>query len=308
MNMHKLNLLFALASLPLVLQPSIGHCRPLEPVAIVDPANVTLDHISIEVTGKGAPIFLIPGLSSPRETWTGQVPELAKTHRVYLVQVNGFGGDAPGANLKPGILDGIVADLDGYIVRNRIKDAAIVGHSLGGLIGLMFAKAHPGDVSRLMIVDSLPYAGEIFLPGATVAAIEPQARMIRDQIAATYGSPANDAIAQSTANTLALKPDSRTKVKAWALAADPRVSAQALYEDMTTDLRSDLASIATPITLVFPWNDVRPTKVKADARYRGAYAKAPHVTFVDIGDAAHFAMLDQPEAFAAALKAFADGK
>ena len=46
-------------------------------------------------------------------------------------------------------------------------------------------------------------------------------------------------------------------------------------------------------------------KAQADALYKTAYAETPHVTFVDIGDAAHFVMLDQPEAFARAVDAFA---
>ena len=67
-----------------------------------------MSHISVVSIGKGTPVILIPGLSSPRTVWDGVVPGLAKTHRVYVVQVNGFAGDAPGANLSPGILDGIV--------------------------------------------------------------------------------------------------------------------------------------------------------------------------------------------------------
>ena len=49
-------------------------------------------------------------------------------------------------------------------------------------------------------------------------------------------------------------PKSRAKVKAWVKQADPRVTGEALYEDMTTDLRPDMAAIATPITLVYPWS------------------------------------------------------
>jgi pimeloyl-ACP methyl ester carboxylesterase len=266
-----------------------------------------MDRISIEVTGKGSPIFLIPGLASPRATWDGVVPELAKGHTVYLVQINGFGGDAPGANLTPGILDGVVAELDGYIVKNNIKGAAVVGHSLGGLVGLMFAKAHPDRLSRLMVVDSLPFYGMLFGPTATVAMVEPQGKAMRDQIAATYGKPANPVSAEGVANQLALKPESRAKVKAWVMAADPRVSGEAMYEDLTTDLRPDMAAIRTPITLVYPWNASVP-KPAADAMYKGAYSAAPNMTYVDVGDSAHFVMLDQPAAFAAALTAFAEGK
>ena len=282
----------------------------LMPIAILSPeqshaaAPVTqLPHISITTMGKGSPVILIPGLSSPRAVYDGVAPAIAEHHAVYLVQLNGFGGDAPGANTQPGVIDGAIADLDGYIAKHKLQGAAVVGHSLGGLIGLDLARRHPADVGKLMVIDSLPYVGDIFLPGATVAQIEPTAKAIRDKEIASYGKPADAAAATATANGLALKPDSRAKVTAWIKQADPRVTGEALYEDMTTDLRPDMAAIATPITLVYPWSDQLP-KDRADAFYKAEYAKAPHVTFVPVGDSAHFVMLDQPAAFQAALDAF----
>jgi pimeloyl-ACP methyl ester carboxylesterase len=80
------------------------------------------------------------------------------------------------------------------------------------------------------------------------------------------------------------------------MAADPRVTAQAMYEDMTTDLRPDVARFALPITLVYP--------APGDALYHAAFAKAPRVTYVPVAQAAHFVMLDQPAAFAKALDDF----
>ena len=297
-------ILFALAataSIPAILGPQPAH-------AAIAPANlIQMDHISVQVIGKGSPVILIPGLSSPRAVWDGVAPELAKSHTVYLVQVNGFGGDAPGANLQPGILDGMVADLHNLIDDRKLEDAAVVGHSMGGLVGLMLAKAHAGDVGKLMIVDSLPFVGEIFVPGATMAALEPQAKMFRDQMAGMYGKPVPDAVLQGIAANNALKPESQAKVIGWSRAADMRVAGQAMYEDMTTDLRADMGAITTPMTIVYPWSEARMPQVRADAFYRAQYAKAPHVTYAAVGDSGHFIMLDQPLAFAAALNAFLAG-
>ncbi|WP_029937282.1 alpha/beta fold hydrolase [Sphingomonas sp. UNC305MFCol5.2] len=297
-------ILFALAataSIPAILGPQPAY-------AAIAPANlIQMDHISVQVIGKGSPVILIPGLSSPRAVWDGVAPELAKSHTVYLVQVNGFGGDAPGANLQPGILDGMVADLHNLIADQKLEDAAVVGHSMGGLVGLMLAKAHAGDVGKLMIVDSLPFVGEIFVPGATMAALEPQAKMFRDQMAAMYGKPVPDAVLQGIAANNALKPESQAKVIGWSRAADMRVAGQAMYEDMTTDLRADMGAITTPMTIVYPWSEARMPQARADAFYRAQYAKAPHVTYAAVGDSGHFIMLDQPLAFAAALNAFLAG-
>ena len=73
----------------------------------------------------------------------------------------------------------------------------------------------------------------------------------------------------------------------------------------TASVRPDLASIKTPITLVYPWSAGGASKPIADQFYRAQFAAAGGgVTFVDIGDSGHFAMLDQPEAFAAAVRSF----
>jgi len=290
--------LLATASIPPILNAPAAH-------AVTAPANlIQMDHISVQVIGKGSPVILIPGLSSPRAVWDGVAPDLARSHTVYLVQVNGFGGEDPRGNLKPGILDGIVADLDRLVQDRKLKGAAVIGHSMGGLVGLMLAKAHPGDLSRLMIVDSLPFTAAIFMPNPTVAAIQPQAAAMRDQMVAGYGKPANEAGIQGTAAALALKPASRETVAGWMRAADGRVAGLAMYEDLTNDMREDLAAIQTPITLVYPWSAALP-KERAEPFYKAQYAKAPQVDFVDIGDAAHFVMLDQPEPFKAAVLAFA---
>ena len=303
--MNHFTLRFAVAVLaPLaILQPNIGHCATAAAAnAAPVSGEVRMDHISVIETGKGSPVILIPGLSSPRAVWDGVVPELARTHRVILVQVNGFAGDDAGANLKPGVLDGIVGDLHGYIAKHKLQGAAVVGHSMGGLVGLMLAKAQPGDVGKLMIVDSLPWFGVLFGPTATVAAVTPQAAAMRDGMAASYGKT-DAAAAQAMAARFALTPDARAKVAEWMAKTDMRVSAEAMYEDMTTDLRGDMGKIATPITMLYPTSTALP-KAMAEPLYAAAYKDAPHATLVGIPDSAHFIMLDQPALFLKALMAF----
>lgn len=266
------------------------------------PAEQRLAHVSIVSVGTGTPVVLIPGLSSPRAVWAGILPQLAARHRVLAVQVNGFAGDDPGANLKPGVIDGAVADIDEYLRAHKLTGARVIGHSLGGLIALDLAKTHPGDASAVMIVDALPYVGDVFLPGVAVAQVEPQARAMRDQIAATYGK-VDAAFAQRTGSTMAVTPAAQATIAGWVQKSDSRVSAEAMYEDMITDLRPDLASIKIPITLVYPTAGAVPTD-KADAFYRAEYAKAPNVTFVPVAASGHFVMLDRPKAFADAVAAF----
>jgi pimeloyl-ACP methyl ester carboxylesterase len=275
--------LIAAVALPLLLSNIAPAGAGTPPSTVVATAEQRMAHISIVTRGSGAPVILIPGLACPRAVFDGLSAELAKTHRVILVQVNGFGGDDPGANLAPGVLDGIVADLDTYITRNKLAGAAVIGHSMGGLVGMMLAKAHPADVGKLMIVDSLPYLAVLMAPpgvNPTPAMVAPQAAIMRDRVAANYGKPLSPEAAEAQTKGLALKPSSIATMKVWAAQADARVTGQAMYEDLTTDLRPALASLSTPITLIYPWNAGGPTKEMAEPFYRRQYADVRDIRYV----------------------------
>lgn len=279
------------------------------PVAVAAEAEVRMEHISVIKIGNGSPVVLIPGLSSPRDVWSQFAPALAERHTVYLVQINGFAGDESGRNVEPAALDGIVADLSRHLARDKAGSVRLVGHSLGGLVGLKFAHAHPAQVDRLMIVDALPYFPAILAPAGeppSVAAIEPIARSMKDRVAARHGKPVDAEALRTETARLALKPDSQAKIMQWAAAADPRVTAQLLYEDMTTDLRPMLVGIKAPITLVYPWSEKPFGRDRTLAFYQRQYAGTPSIHYVGVADAGHFVMLDQPDAFAKAIRDFAE--
>jgi pimeloyl-ACP methyl ester carboxylesterase len=249
-------------------------------------------------------VVLIPGLSTPRAVWDGIVPELAKSHRVLVVQVNGFGGDDPGANLQPGILDGIVGDLHAYVAKQKLGRVEVIGHSMGGLAALKYAGEEPADVSKVMIVDALPFFSVLTDPAATMDSIRPTAEMMRTKVASAYGKPVDPAMVEANVRSLALKPESLAPMRTWAAAADPRVTGEALYEDLTTDLRPQLRKIATPVTVIVPWSKDKFGEELTIAFYKHQYDGLANTNFVGIGDAGHFVMLDQPEAFSAAVADF----
>lgn len=304
MNARTKTRLIAAVALPFLVA-NVDQASATRPVAVGAARMLRLPHISVEERGRpGAPaVILIPGLSTPAEVWAGVVPALVKDHRVILVQVNGFGGDAPGDNLKPGLLDGVVADLDGYLRENRLEPAAVIGHSMGGLVGLMLASKRPAAVSRLMVVDALPWIWLAFGPNQTPEGVQGVSKLTYDRIVARYGKPVDEEANTRTAATLALTDAAQARVRRWMAIADPRVTAQAAFEDMNTDLRPAVPRLFMPITVVVPsW--AAGVRAEMEAPYRKAYAKVPHLTFVSIADSAHFVMLDQPTAFTTAVVAF----
>lgn len=288
-----------IAATLLACSPTVAHAQAVVPDKTqLAPVATQTSHLTIVSTmGDGPPVILIPGLSSPRAVWDGIMPEIAKTHRVYLVQVRGFAGDDPGENVKPGVLNGIVADLDGFITRNRLEKPAVIGHSMGGLAGMMLAARHPDKVGRLMVVDALPFIGTLF--GAeNVAAIVPQAERLRTAaIAAPRATaPVTTDPGGIWSNTVA----GRIKVANWSLKADPRASGQAMYDAMTTDVRPELGKItAKPFTIVYATG----AGPQVEPIWKAAYAGSP-ATLVPVPDSWHFIMLDQPRRFADAVQAF----
>ena len=300
-------ILFAATAMLAVAAPLPAAAAPAPASAQASP-EVRLDHISIVKRGRGSPVVLIPGLASPRESWDQVTDALIAKHSVYLVQVNGFGGDAPGANLKPGVLDGIVRDLSAYLAREETGPVRLAGHSMGGLAGMMFARAHPDQVEKLMIVDALPYFPALLAGGGpepTREQVAAVAKMMRDTVAARFGKPVDPAAVEADVKGLSLKPESRAISARWAAGADPRVTAQLLFEDMSTDMRPHLASLTMPVTVMAPWSVTSFGKERTLAFYRRQFAGTPDLTFVDIAEAGHMVMLDQPAAFAAAMVEFA---
>jgi len=268
------------------------------PVAAATTPVRRMDHISVEVIGQGSPVILIPGLSIGREGWRATAERLKAGHRVYLVEVNGFGGSAAGANADGKVLDGIVADLHLLIARDRLQAPALVGHSMGGLVATMLAAQHPADAGRLMVVDALPFIGAILVPGSTAASIAPQAAAIRDRTAAQPRNPTP--VTADPGGIWSITPAGRIQVAEWSRSADPRVVAQALYEDMTTDVTPELAKVtARPFTVLYAAGAGPMVAPVWEAAYRGSPA-----TLEGVPGSYHFIMLDQPAAFAAALDRF----
>ena len=93
-------------------------------------------------------------------------------------------------------------------------------------------------------------------------------------------------------------------VRHGATASDLRVVAQAMHDDMVTDLNPRLKAIKAPVTMLYPQDDRLLTAAAAAKIYGEAYAGLPSARLVPITGSYHFIMQDQPAKFAAALDAF----
>ncbi|OYX29164.1 MAG: alpha/beta hydrolase [Caulobacterales bacterium 32-69-10] len=278
-------------------------------------ANFASDRIHVRIDGDmdGRDIILIPGLSSSPEIWQGTVDHLTAQDgvgwRVHRIHVQGFAGapaeaNAQGATPTP-VAAPVAEEIARYIREQGLIKPAVVGHSMGGTIGLMLAARHPDSVGKLMVVDMIPFMGAMFgPPGTTVEAVTP----VADQIyAAQANSPREAYVAQATtAITGMINTESRREEALEDMRdSDQKVSAAAFRELITTDLRPELARITAPTEVLYvKFNDPRMTPQITDAVYQMSYAGLPGVTLKRIDDSAHFIMFDQPQAFYGDLDAF----
>ncbi len=252
---------------------------------------------------KVADVILIPGLSSSRDVYAAEAKLLVPTHRLHLVQIAGFAGDPAGRNATGPILAPVVEQLHQYIVTNKLQPVPVIGHSLGGLLSLMLAQAHPEDVSKLLIIDTLPFYGLVFNPAATVDLVRPQAQAMHDQL--VQMPPDQFAASQPLFSARLVKdPEGARQVSASSISSDRIVFANAMLEDLETDIRPQLAGIKTPTTLLYPYETTQGPVADVTALYTNAYATMPNIHFIRIDDSRHFIMYDQPAAFDKAVQAF----
>ena len=261
------------------------------------------DRLSVEVVGAGPDVILIPGYGSSREVWRATAERLKATHRVHLVQFAGFAvepwshGDGP-------FVDPAVEAVAAYVKDAGLTRPAVIGHSMGGLSGLLLAQRHPELVGRVMTVDSLPFFSALDGPQATPETAKPFA----DQAARmmlTQDEAAMRASQTAGAAGLARDPATRAAMVEWSLASDRQALATAIREVMTTDARPGLAAMTTPVTALYAADaDGGAPAAMADALWGREYATLPGVKLVRVDGSRHFIMADQPEVFAGLVDEF----
>lgn len=102
--------------------------------------------------GDGPAVILVHGIASSSVTFQNLVPLLTARHRVISIDILGHGqSPAPvGASYR---VDEHVEWLHRTIRSLRLREPfVIVGHSLGALIVARYARQHPRQVSRVVLV------------------------------------------------------------------------------------------------------------------------------------------------------------
>ena len=132
--------------------------------------------VRYRVDGAGPPVILLHGIGRSLEDWAEQHELLRGRHRVYSVDLPGYGESEPlGQPYTLPALARFVADfLDAVEIP---QPAHLVGNSLGGAVAMQLAVQAPDRVTSLVLVNSAGFGREVTI-ALRLLAIRPLGRLL----------------------------------------------------------------------------------------------------------------------------------
>jgi N-formylmaleamate deformylase len=238
------------------------------------------------VEGKGRPMILIPGLSSPASVWDGTAAHFRDRYEIHRLQLAGFAGAAA---IDGPLLPTVRTELAAYIREHKLEKPVIIGHSLGGFMALWLASSEPDLVGPVISVDGLPALGALM--NATPEQAEGMAKYMASQTAEQFAMSTRMSMA-----TMITSKDELERMTAAAVKSDPATVGRAMKEVLTTDLRADMAKVKAPLLLIGAGDTAAP--------YEQQLASAKKARVVMAKTSKHFVMLDAPDFFYTTVEDF----
>lgn len=239
----------------------------------------------------GAPIIFLHGLMDSTYSWTKNIDVLAQTHRVWAIDLIGFGFSSR-MTARRYSLKYSARIVREFMNAQKIERATLVGHSLGGAVALQTAHDFPERVDRLVLIAPGTYLFEQIpavanwaarMPGvpralASISTTSPRIRIASFRHA--LGNPAfmDDAQTSALVQTTQVKGSTDALV---AMAASPRGS----------DLPAGLTKIVSP-TLIIHGDKDNAVPVRHAERHARAL---PNARTVILEGAGHIPHIERPE-------------
>lgn len=253
----------------------------------------------VNVHGKGETMFLIPGLSCSGNVWNETVEKYKNTYEIHVFTLAGFGGVKPIASET--ILEEVKTKLIAYIKKHKTKNSVLVGHSIGGFTSLLIALEDETLVSKIIIVDSLPFLAGAYNPQATEEVVKSTYGTLKQMYMPMDSVTLRNTLKQSLGGMMRNKENLDFVLKD-AAKSDRKTLGYTMFEMMSNDLRDDLAKLKTPTLILTNWNKPLPqfpnfTRAEKEKMYQEQYKNCTSCTLKIIDEAEHFIMLDNPTVF-----------
>jgi 3-oxoadipate enol-lactonase len=247
--------------------------------------------INYEVQGDGPWVVMSHSLACALGMWAPQIEALKAKYRVLCFDTRGHGGsDAPAGAYT---LEQMAEDLYGLLSALGVQRPHFVGLSMGGMIGMTFALAHPGVFRSLVLCD-------------TTSRYPPELRTVWDDRIKTATTKGMEPLVEPTlqrwftAPFLAQRPAAVERVARMIRSTPPLGYAGCCHAIPSIDLTRRLSSLDCPVQVIVGEQDVGTPVAMA----REIHEAAPGSQLVIIPNASHLSNLEQPEAFNRALLDF----
>ncbi len=238
-------------------------------------------NLHYEVYGSGDPVILSHGLLDNCSIWKAQAEIMARRHTVVLYDHRGHGlSGKPRGDYS---VRSLTEDLRGLITGLGLERAALVGHSLGGMVALCLAIEHPDLVSKLALVCTtasllprMPITGRLM---AGMGYLMPYGMFTRKVMRLRVSEPGVDLVSAG--------PDRTTQT--------PKHVAYACGKGLLTgyDLRSSVSRVRA-LTLILAGDKDRGAPV-AMSRFLHRRIRGSRLHI--IRNCGHIPMLEKPEEF-----------
>lgn len=173
-----------------------------------------------EITGDGPLAVVVHGITESRETWRPLIGRLGEHYRVVAVDLRGHGQSPTGDTYDPLTLAGDLRETLVATGLDRIDEALLLGHSLGGIVVTAYGAMFP---SRAIVNVDQPLRLSAFKEG--LSQLEPLLKGEPDSftmaIGLVFGSMAGALSADETARIEALRrPDQAVVLGIWGTVFD----------------------------------------------------------------------------------------
>jgi pimeloyl-ACP methyl ester carboxylesterase len=223
--------------------------------------------VHYEVLGRGRPIIFLHGWVGSWRYWVPAMQAAAMSFRAYAIDLWGFGDTAHDSACYT--LQQQVSLLDRFMMEMGIGKVALVGHGLGALAAILFARKFPQVVDRVMAVN-VPLDG--------------------NSVAARMRAPASPA---DLADWLLGKGPLTEPARADAPKADPLAITSSFTSLNGTNFMPIMDSMATPCLIVHGQNDPAIRTLDYER-----FMSMPELVYqVVLENSGHFPMLDEGARF-----------
>jgi len=249
----------------------------------------------VEVKGKGEPVLLFPGFTCTGEVWEQTVKEISKSYECHIFTLAGFGDVKP---IEKPWLPKIKEGVEQYITNTKLKNITVIGHSLGGALGLWLATENNSNIKKLIVVDALASTGALMMPNYKSEYIVYDNPYNKQQL--EMDSVKFRGMAKQMAASMSLNKEKHKQLEDWIVMTDRETYVYGYTDLLKLDLREDVVKINIPVTILAATEPYG--KEAAKKNYTEQYKNLKDYKLLFADGSAHFIIYDKPEWFLAQIK------